>query len=47
VGRVFVGPAAAVMVDSIGWPAFYFSTVFIAIPGLILLYVMRDKLKQY
>jgi MFS transporter, PAT family, beta-lactamase induction signal transducer AmpG len=41
VGRVFVGPPAGIMVDSLGWGPFFFGTFLIALPGLLLLYRLR------
>jgi PAT family beta-lactamase induction signal transducer AmpG len=39
VGRVYVGPVAALLVEMIGWPTFFLVTVLTALPGLLL--VMR------
>lgn len=44
VGRVFVGPPSGVMVDVLGWGPFFFATFVIALPGLALLYWMRDAM---
>ncbi|GAG81366.1 unnamed protein product, partial [marine sediment metagenome] len=44
VGRVFVGPEAAAMVDHMGWFLFYLSTFIIGIPSLILLWWLKSKL---
>ncbi|MEK9630065.1 MAG: MFS transporter [Nitrospinota bacterium] len=41
-GRVFVGPMSGVLVDELGWSTFFFSTFLFALPGLILLWTMRD-----
>lgn len=43
VGRVFVGPEAAVMVDYMGWALFYFSTFLIGMPALLLLWWLRSR----
>jgi PAT family beta-lactamase induction signal transducer AmpG len=43
VGRVYVGPAAGVMVEAFGWPTFFVVTVFTALPGLALLWVLRRE----
>ena len=40
-GRVFVGPLSGVLVDEMGWTVFFFSTFLFALPGLILLWVMK------
>jgi PAT family beta-lactamase induction signal transducer AmpG len=41
VGRVYVGPAAGVMVEAFGWPTFFLVTVITALPGLVLLWALR------
>ncbi len=41
VGRVYVGPAAGVMVATWGWPTFFLVTVLTALPGLALLRWLR------
>lgn len=41
VGRVYVGPASGVMVEAFGWPSFFVFTVVAALPGLLLLWVLR------
>ena len=41
VGRVYVGPASGVMVEALGWPAFFLWTVAAALPGLLLLRLLR------
>ncbi|WP_028310689.1 AmpG family muropeptide MFS transporter [Derxia gummosa] len=46
VGRVYVGPASGVMVEAMGWPSFYLSTLAIALPGLALLVVMRGPVRR-
>lgn len=43
VGRVYVGPASGVMVEAFGWPTFFVATVFAALPGLVLLAVLRRE----
>jgi MFS transporter, PAT family, beta-lactamase induction signal transducer AmpG len=45
VGRVVVGPLAAMMVSYVGWVQFYFWTVLIAIPGIIILWFLREGIK--
>ncbi len=44
VGRVYVGPAAGVMVEALGWPTFFVWTVVAAIPGLLLLWWLRGTI---
>ena len=45
VGRVYVGPAAGLMVDAVGWTTFFFLTFLVALPGLLLLWWLRDRLE--
>ena len=45
VGRVYVGPASGVMVDSFGWPTFFMLTVVTALPGLVLLWWLRADVR--
>ena len=45
-GRVFVGPASGFLVDEYGWLLFFLVTFLVAIPGLILLWKMRDKVES-
>jgi len=41
-GRVFVGPISGILVDKLGWVSFFFSTFLFALPGLILLWTMKE-----
>jgi len=41
-GRIFVGPVSGVLVDKLGWTTFFFSTFLFALPGLLLLFVMKQ-----
>jgi PAT family beta-lactamase induction signal transducer AmpG len=41
VGRVWVGPLAGVLAESIGWPAFFITSTIVALPALALLLVLR------
>ena len=41
IGRVFVGPISGVMVTNIGWTQFYFWSVILGIPSLIVLGILR------
>lgn len=45
VGRVYVGPVAGIMVAAMGWIEFFFLTFLIALPGLVLLWWLRDRLE--
>ncbi len=44
-GRVFVGPLSGILVDEMGWTIFFFTTFLFALPGLILLWVMKEVVK--
>ena len=44
VGRVYVGPASGVLVEAFGWPTFFVLTVIAALPGLLLLAVLRSTI---
>jgi PAT family beta-lactamase induction signal transducer AmpG len=46
VGRVYVGPAAGLLVESIGWPTFFLLTLAFALPGLVLLVAMRRRVEE-
>ena len=41
VGRVWVGPLAGVLAESIGWPAFFLVSTVAALPALALLAMLR------
>jgi len=41
IGRVWVGPLAGVLAQSIGWPAFFLASIVVALPALALLAVLR------
>lgn len=41
VGRVYVGPATGYLVDAFGWPTFFLMTVGLALPGLVLVVLLR------
>ncbi len=45
VGRVWVGPLAGVLAESIGWPAFFLVATATALPALLLLRWMRDTVR--
>jgi len=46
VGRVWVGPLAGVLVDTIGWPQFFIFSTVAAIPGLLMVYKMRLIIRE-
>ncbi|MGD0232656.1 MAG: MFS transporter [Syntrophorhabdales bacterium] len=43
-GRVFVGPTSGYIVESIGWARFFLFAAIAAVPGLILLYLLRGEI---
>src|SRR3990167_5420443 len=43
VGRVFIGPEAALMVNHMGWAAFYFTSFLTGLPALLLLWWLRYR----
>jgi PAT family beta-lactamase induction signal transducer AmpG len=45
VGRVWVGPLAGVLAQSIGWPAFFIASTFAALPALLLLAWLRAPVR--
>ncbi len=45
-GRVYVGPAAGVMVASLGWTTFFLFTFVIALPGVAMLWWQRARVER-
>lgn len=45
VGRVWVGPLAGVLAESIGWPAFFVVAMLLALPSLAMLWWMRATVR--
>ena len=45
VGRVWVGPLAGVLAESIGWPAFFIVSTVAALPALAMLWWMRASVR--
>ncbi len=41
-GRIFIAPSSGFIVQSTGWPMFFFITALAAIPGLLLLVKMKE-----
>ena len=46
VGRVWVGPLAGVLAQSIGWPTFFLVSTVLALPALGLLWVLRAAVRR-
>jgi PAT family beta-lactamase induction signal transducer AmpG len=44
-GRQYLGPVAGYVVEAIGWTEFFFVTTLTALPGLVLLRIMRREVK--
>ena len=45
VGRVWVGPLAGVLAESIGWPTFFLVSTVVALPALVMLWWMRTAVQ--
>jgi len=45
IGRVFIGPLAGIMAANMSWAYFYFCSVIISLPGLILLWLLRHRIQ--
>ena len=45
VGRVWVGPLAGVLAESIGWPAFFIVSTIAALPALAMLWWLRTSVR--
>jgi PAT family beta-lactamase induction signal transducer AmpG len=45
VGRVWVGPLAGVLAESIGWPSFFIISTVLALPALVMLWWLRAPIR--
>ncbi|XVJ71402.1 MAG: MFS transporter [Rhizobacter sp.] len=45
IGRVWVGPLAGVLAESIGWPTFFILSTIVAVPALVMLWWLRQPIK--
>ncbi|MDA8340263.1 MAG: MFS transporter, partial [Nitrospiraceae bacterium] len=45
-GRIFIAPTSGFIVASMGWASFFFITALAALPGLWLLWRMRDAISD-
>ena len=45
VGRVWVGPLAGVLAETIGWPVFFIASTVAAVPALVMLWWMRTTVR--
>ncbi len=46
VGRIYVSPVAGVLTESIGWQAFYLFSILVALPGVIMVWRMKNPLRS-
>jgi len=46
IGRVWVGPLAGVLAESIGWPTFFIVSTVLAVPALVMLWSMRASVRR-
>ncbi|GLS03020.1 AmpG family muropeptide MFS transporter [Chitiniphilus shinanonensis] len=44
-GRVYVGPASGYIVDTFGWAQFFVISVLVALPGVALVWWMRERIR--
>ena len=44
-GRVWVGPLAGVLAEAIGWPDFFIVSMLLAVPALVMLWLMRAAVR--
>ena len=47
IGRILSGPPAGYLVDAFGWVSFFCFTVVIAVPGVILVLLLRENIDRY
>jgi PAT family beta-lactamase induction signal transducer AmpG len=45
VGRVWVGPLAGVMAETVGWPTFFIVSTVLAAPALVMLWWLRQPVR--
>jgi len=46
VGRIYVSPISGVLSESVGWPTFFLFSVVAAVPGVIMVWLMRHQLRR-
>ncbi len=46
IGRVFIGPLAGFIANDYGWTAYFMSSVVLAIPGLVLLFLLKNNIQE-
>lgn len=47
VGRVYVGPSSAYLVDALGWPHFFLFSLGSGLPGLVMLGLLWNRLQDF
>ena len=45
-GRIYLGPVAGFVVEAIDWPLFFVASFIVALPGLWLLWYLRDTIRK-
>ncbi|HRI57551.1 MAG TPA: MFS transporter, partial [Anaerolineae bacterium] len=46
VGRIYVSPLSGVLSQSIGWPAFFLFSIVVAVPGVVMVWWLRDAIHR-
>jgi PAT family beta-lactamase induction signal transducer AmpG len=46
VGRIYVSPLSGVLSESIGWPAFFIFSIVVALPGVVMVWWLREALAR-
>ena len=44
VGRIYISPIAGVLSESLGWPMFFIFSIFLAVPGIVMVWWMRKSI---
>jgi MFS transporter, PAT family, beta-lactamase induction signal transducer AmpG len=45
IGRVWVGPLAGVLAETIGWPGFFLVSIALGVPAIVMLWILRGPLR--
>jgi PAT family beta-lactamase induction signal transducer AmpG len=45
IGRVWVGPLAGVLAESIGWPNFFVVSLVLGVPAIVMLWWLRTPIR--
>ena len=45
VGRVWVGPLAGVLAETVGWPSFFIISTVLSLPALLMLWLLRGPIR--